>query len=389
MPENKFKAGDRLVSKHSIGDVSAGEIVVVEKTASPTEPYAWVHIYGKRDRTTDGSFRECDFYLWRPKVGDRVRMIREVDGLKAECGATVANDDGGRVKPIRITFDKEQFGCTGYGWWVGVADIEPLPVDAPVDALVAEQPAPLRIEGGRYYKTRDGRKVGPMEPWMDLWCAKVGAKERLFENNGRHHFGEHDLDLVAEWPAEATVAATVDYLADEYGSGAAQPEAPKFKVGDRVRLINNDYLSEYGLRVGDTGTVEENDSICPFVRWDGDGRILCDNQENFAPAPPTPAIVALIEDGQPLPALRPYVHDTLESANTEASRLAGVHQGQKFGVFVLTGEPAFVAKTYDHEWQRQAANGNKIAAIKELRSITGMGLKPAKDVVEYFQASAA
>jgi ribosomal protein L7/L12 len=53
-------------------------------------------------------------------------------------------------------------------------------------------------------------------------------------------------------------------------------------------------------------------------------------------------------------------------------------------VFTLTTTHEEAAPIYDHKWQNLAVLGLKIDAIKELRSITGMGLKPAKDAVEYF-----
>lgn len=43
----------------------------------------------------------------------------------------------------------------------------------------------------------------------------------------------------------------------------------KFKVGDRVRVLTGHDMEDFGARDGDTGTVEEDDSECPFVRLDG------------------------------------------------------------------------------------------------------------------------
>jgi hypothetical protein len=99
------------------------------------------------------------------------------------------------------------------------------------------------------------------------------------------------------------------------------------------------------------------------------------------------AIVALIEGGQPKPASRPYVHATEASAREEADRLASVHKGRQFGVYVLTTTSQEAAPTYKHEWQRLAVAGRKIDAIKELRGITGLGLKSTKDAVEHWLAN--
>ncbi len=58
------------------------------------------------------------------------------------------------------------------------------------------------------------------------------------------------------------------------------------------------------------------------------------NSNGNAPAS-TPAIVALIEGGQPKPSDHPKVHKSEQAATDEAERLAVKYPGQKFGVFVL------------------------------------------------------
>ncbi|NKX16754.1 hypothetical protein HGG75_18595 [Ochrobactrum pseudogrignonense] len=58
----------------------------------------------------------------------------------------------------------------------------------------------------------------------------------------------------------------------------------------------------------------------------------------------------------------------------------------EFGVYVLTQKVSEPAPSYKHEWQRFAAKGEKISAIKELRSVTGLGLRAAKDAVEHWIA---
>lgn len=197
----------------------------------------------------------------------------------------------------------------------------------------------LTIQAGRYYKTRDGRKVGPMEVWggmtssddggplFDTRCADFDGCywQQTGTSGDSDSYCNSDLDLIAEWPTEAPVFAQVDAIAEEYG--------PVSSV------------------------------------WS---------------APTTLAIVALIENGQPKTSTLPYVHTSERSASVEAQRLADLHKGQKFGVFVLTASTEVARPAYKHEWQRLAADGKKISAIKELQSLTGMMLKPAKDVVEHF-----
>lgn len=172
-------------------------------------------------------------------------------------------------------------------------------------------PSTLTIEAGKYYKTRDGRKIGPMKKWhLGGWVVAEGGgfAGGLWDINGAAWFDNSNDSpaLIAEWVDEP----------------AAEP-----------------------------------------------------NNNN------TPAIVALIENGQPMPALHPLVHDTKDDAEKEAHRLSEKHRGKEFGVFTLISKHQ-AAAVYEHEWQRLAANGNKIGAIKAIRELTGFGLKASKDGLE-------
>lgn len=160
---------------------------------------------------------------WVPKVGERVRFVRDNTDSGAEYGAkgevvtVMSEENGARVDVSSSRFD----------WHPNahVADLEPLPVAS------AQPAAALKIEAGRYYKTRDGRKVGPMR---DDGCGLFGAEGFNFKewyDNGRCYT---DLsrttpkDLVAEWQdtSPAPVAAQVDTLAEEYGPAQQQePDA--------------------------------------------------------------------------------------------------------------------------------------------------------------------
>ena len=62
----------------------------------------------------------------------------------------------------------------------------------------------MQIEAGKFYRTRDGRRVGPMGYYEDefLQCEIDGLK-RLFKiSGGEHRYGMRDLDLIAEWVDE-------------------------------------------------------------------------------------------------------------------------------------------------------------------------------------------
>lgn len=332
---------------------------------------------------------------WVPKVGERVVEAepkrynflrhwfdywRSVEGVLTDnafvvtkvCGATVHYSN--RVD--------------GNGPIAGVADFEPLPV--------APQPAAptLKIEEGRYYRTRAGRKVGPMRNDKGIkgyrWDGR--GTSQFYDDQGSADDGTK-FDLVAEWQETTNVGAQVDTLAEEYGPAPASNDnaaKPKFKVRDRVKLAAIHDMAAYGRLDGETGTVMEDSSV-PYVKWDRDGAKLAILEKEAdliatTPTVTTSAIVALIENGQPKPAAIPHVHANQAAAEREAKRLAGVHKGKRFGVFVLTTTAEEAAPTYRHEWQRLAVAGKKIDAIRELRGLTGMQLKPAKDVVEHFVA---
>jgi hypothetical protein len=66
----------------------------------------------------------------------------------------------------------------------------------------------VKLEEGKYYRTRDGRKVGPMQfygaGYQLLFCC-VNGLERFWRECGKHHFGCDEIDLVAEWVEETTM----------------------------------------------------------------------------------------------------------------------------------------------------------------------------------------
>jgi len=177
------------------------------------------------------SHRDCPF--GGVKTGD-IFTITAVDG---DLIMFVDNDGNSRLRP-----DDE---------------FELLPV-----ADATGKPA-LTIETGKFYRTRDGRKVGPYEhSFSNIWIAGKGNHSTARFADGRiSHHHESPGDLIAEWVDEP-------------------------------------------------------------------------NSNDNAPAT-TPAIVVLIEGGQPKPSEQPKVHKSEQAAADEAERLAVKYPGQKFGVFVL------------------------------------------------------
>lgn len=192
------------------------------------------------------------------------------------------------------------------------------------------KPAVFSIEAGKFYRTRDGRKVGPMK-WSDgRWFVK-GALG-TWNSDGtpsNHHRGTASEfgNLIAEWiddaPVKVIASVQCDALSDEYGSGVA--------------------------------------------------------------APANPAIVCLIEGGRPKPAARPHVHTSREAAVHEAKRLAEQHKGQEFRVYVQTDSVKDLP-VYAHEWQRLAASGEKRAAIRVIQALTGLEVSQARLAVNQWHA---
>lgn len=167
---------------------------------------------------------------WVPKVGDRVR-VKDADclrvGMPVGAEGVVTRLSGGEYFQADLTHPRDGV----IDQMVSKRDVEPLPV--------AEQPARLTIEAGKFYRTRDGRKVGPMEEhygtaWDDkeaLLKASIDGDSRLFRaTSGIHLFEKTNLDLVAEWVDEPAVApeATTGEVAQAKFTGKGAP-------GDVVR----------------------------------------------------------------------------------------------------------------------------------------------------------
>jgi hypothetical protein len=129
-------------------------------------------------------------------------------------------------------------------------------------------------------------------------------------------------------------------------------QQPKFKVGDRVRVLVDDYDDDY--EAGDVFTITNVDaSGVEFVSDTTGVRWICFEEIELIAEPeagnkvtlaqftaairdaiaPQPCIVARVVDGTPRPSNVPYVHSSIQSATTEAERLARNNPGQEFAVY--------------------------------------------------------
>lgn len=367
------------------------------------------------------------------KVGDRVRGIADEDGKGKGCTGVVVEMNHYIVVDFDAPF--EGWGDNGRWWGLPESSLEPAPKFAVGDrvrvvklgndrhgggsghgakigdtATLKEftigkfwrtntfdfyeheiEPAPLTIQAGRYYKTRDGRKVGPMISFYGNFI-KAHGDDFVYAPDGRRDFVDTpNEDIIAEWVDEPAVAEAM------------------FRIGDRVKFVDDyggpargEEATVVKLNVWGEGKGIQVDQGCMFG-------ISTEHAHSLRLVSSSPAIVALIENGQPKPATRPFVHPDRANATKEARRLAGKHKGQEFGVYELV-DTAKEAKVYEHEWQRLAAEAELIPAIKAYREAGGrrqtfiaadwfsparyedrhvIGLKEAKDAVEHWLSTEA
>jgi hypothetical protein len=362
---NRFKAGDRVTPKRSEYGLEAGTEYVVAGEARPTLDgwQRWIMLRGEtHPLSTDGSFMEDGFELVAEakfKVGDRVRAIVGDDAGGFSVGDIFVLT--GAYGDLVVFTDND-----GHKRNRRASEFELVPVDAPT----------TKFKVGDRVRIASGPENGGFGEVGDVGVIEVDLSTRgeiLFETGARKN---------QTW--------CVDYR-------HLEPAPTKFKVGDRVTCRHTHRrgpgtiikLVSGGAHVRYDNWREWHDG---HDGWAGDGSTNCwwDPLAAFDAAPPTPnpAIVARLQQGQPLPAGRPYVHADVAAATAEAERLARKIPGAEFGVYELVARRR-EAKQYAHEWQRLAASGEKIAAIKILRGDVDLTLKGAKDAVEHWLACEA
>jgi len=186
---------------------------------------------------------------WVPKVGDRVRRVAEGYSTVCPIGfeTEITKIEGGRIWYIDVDGDETSSDAGSSVW-------EP-----------ATAPAPLAIEAGKFYRTRDGRKVGPILVWGDGRFhvkSDTVCGNQLWFADGSAILDDTCNDLVAEWVDEPTV---------------------EFKAGDRVRRI----AEPWGfVPLGYEATVEAKwDGTLQYVDIEGDHvDFNPDNWELITPA---------------------------------------------------------------------------------------------------------
>ncbi len=161
------------------------------------------------------------------KVGDKVRcLVTEFDVRKGELYEVLEVQVNGRVWFLDDLSDR---------FYLEVDEYELLPV-----AEATGKPA-LTIETGKFYRTCDGRKVGPMDTWIyGGWHtdrAERPLNGGLWTDNGTAKYpGAKDSpDLIAEWVDEPasidnaplTKPAIVALIENDQPKPSEQPKVHK------------------------------------------------------------------------------------------------------------------------------------------------------------------
>lgn len=230
--------------------------LVVEWPKSSLVPANDQEVVAKGDEVLAGQDVSENACGWVPKVGDRVRVVKHcnVDGHPLRLHAPIGSEH--TITELRNYFaDKgvPTFILSGGGWnFYMPANVEPVVAPATTAA------SGLTVTAGGFYRTRDGRKVGPMVRNLAEWSFDEDVNGRLWHDNGHRYRGAHPQDdLVAEW-VEPEVSVAV--------AEATATPAPKWQptIGEKVRVVRagTDFKEKH---VGTEFVITAEDS-----EWDGE-----------------------------------------------------------------------------------------------------------------------
>ena len=240
-----FAKGDHALSQN-------GDYVTVD--TDPDEVgHVWVSFGTKKWRTPVSWLSK-----WEPKVGDRVRRIATpFSFVPIGFESTLIENTDGEL--VYTDADADQMSFNQEDW-------EPLPV-AEQPAAETTEPAPLVVEAGKSYRTRDGRKVGPLEDENGTgeWAFEAQVDGSAYADGTRcawrvdgsfspwEEREAHRLDLVAEWVEPVAEVAVAEATATKWVPA----------VGDKVRCIDQSGGSKF--RTGDIYTVRSVEGDLVYV----------------------------------------------------------------------------------------------------------------------------
>ncbi len=197
-----LKVGDKVRSLVTQMDVRAGELYEV-KTVSDGDVWV-IDDVGDNWYLTSEEFEILPVAAKAPedkpafKVGDRVRLT--IDEGEGRNSGSIGVIEEIKNNYARVLFDApfDGWGKTGRNWHAQLSD------------LVV---APLKIEAGKYYRTRDGRKAGPMEIWpLGGWHSDraeypLNGGVWLQDGSAKYHGAKDSPQLISEWVDEPVKAA--------------------------------------------------------------------------------------------------------------------------------------------------------------------------------------
>ncbi len=252
----EVKVGDKVRSLLTEGDVRKGEtyevtdtdedgVYVLDDVAEEDylfrDQYETLPVVPKVAEATDKPLRGKPAF----KVGDRVKVGGDHPYVLSDnntTGKIIGGSDGRR------------------GEWEVQLDNYGGSLSFKADELEPLAPS-LTIRAGAYYRTRDGRKIGPATAEGPHFV--VGSY--LYHNNGRFYgaIGKYRLDLIAEWTDEPVDVESVSralferyeditqdtqQIVDEAAAITKQAAAPIVTKG-RLIQFNKGYgfeLAQYG-----------------------------------------------------------------------------------------------------------------------------------------------
>ncbi len=150
------------------------------------------------------------------KVGDRVKFRDDYNSSARGTEATVVSVDS---------------------WGIMVDGVHGKSTEQP--SSLQHVPTTLRIEAGKFYRTRDGRKVGPMVRWREHgdwpWSCHMENGTDIWGDDGRN--GNDDADLIAEWVDEPS--DVFDEL-ERWMAGNPQPANDNSTAGFTIPIEEED-----------------------------------------------------------------------------------------------------------------------------------------------------
>lgn len=136
----------------------------------------------------------------------------------------------------------------------------------------------MKIESGKYYRTRDGRKVGPMinEGWSDGEPWTADNSNRYYTDNGTRVIdaGESD-DIISEWPSETLTphqqrTADMIKVMQAYVDGADIQVRSAFRETGYMSASQPcwDFTSyDYRIAPADTPDTIDWSHVAPEFKW--------------------------------------------------------------------------------------------------------------------------